>query len=191
MIERRKLLTLGAGALATTVATAPATAWSKAFVGPIERHIALHNLHTGEHLSLTYFDKGRYLHGALHQVNHFLRDFRTGQAHAISPQLLDVLHSLSAKLETGQPFQVISGYRSPKTNARLARRTHGVAHHSLHMAGKAIDIRAPGVELADLHKAAKDLGRGGVGYYPDSDFVHVDVGPVRHWGQEPGVVGEG
>ncbi len=191
MIERRKLLALGVGALTTATVAAPGAALSKAFVGPIERHIALHNLHTGEHLSLTYFDKGRYLHGALSQVNRFLRDFRTGKSHAISPQLLDVLHALSAKLETGQPFQVISGYRSPKTNARLAKHSHGVAHHSLHMAGKAIDIRAPGIDLADLHKAALELGRGGVGYYPDSDFVHVDVGPVRHWGQEPGVIGEG
>lgn len=191
MIERRKLVGFGAGAICTAAVSAPENALAKAFVGPIERHIALQNLHTGEHLSLTYFDKGRYLHGALKQVNHFLRDFRTGQSHAISPQLLDVLHALSARLETGQPFQVISGYRSPRTNARLRRHSHGVAQHSLHMAGKAIDIRAPGVELADLHQAARDLGRGGVGYYPDSDFVHVDVGPVRYWGQEPGVDGEG
>jgi uncharacterized protein YcbK (DUF882 family) len=95
--------------------------------------------------------------------------------------LLDVLHQLSAKLEAGQPFQVISGYRSPKTNARLARSGSGVAHHSLHMQGKAIDIRAPGIELSNLRDAAKSLGRGGVGYYPASDFVHVDIGPVRHW----------
>ncbi len=181
MIDRRKLFSLGAGALATPCLAAPSLSWAKAFVGPPERHVNLHNLHTGEQLSLTYFENGRYLHPALHSVNRFLRDFRTGQVHAISPQLLDLLHTLSAKLETGQPFQVISGYRSPKTNARLARHGHGVAHHSLHMQGMAIDIRAPGVELADLHKAALELGRGGVGYYPTSDFVHVDVGPVRHW----------
>ena len=181
MIDRRKLLTLGAGALATPLLASPGTGWAKAFVGPPERHVNLHNLHTGEHLSLTYFENGRYLHTALHSVNRFLRDFRTGQVHSISPDLLDLLHQLSARLETGQPFQVISGYRSPRTNARLSRHSRGVAHHSLHMKGMAIDIRAPVVELSELHQAALDLRRGGVGYYPTSDFVHVDVGPVRHW----------
>ena len=136
---------LGVGAFGAAVAGGLGEASAKAFVGPIERHIALHNLHTGEHLSLTYFDKGRYLHPALHAVNHFLRDFRTGQAHAISPKLLDLLNALSAKLEMSQPFHVISGYRSPKTNARMHKHSHAVATHSFHMKGQAIDIRAPGV----------------------------------------------
>jgi len=181
MINRRNLISLGSAALSVGVVGAPAAAWSKAFVGHEPRALALHNLHTGEHISVTYFQGGKYLHTALSKVNHFLRDFRTGQVHQIQPGLLDVLHQLSAKLETGQPFQVISGYRSPKTNARLARSSAGVAHHSLHMQGKAIDIRAPGIELSDLRDAAKALCRGGFGYYPGSDFVHVDIGPVRHW----------
>ena len=111
-----------------------------------------------------------------------LRDFRNGQTHAIDPRLLDLLDALSARVETRSPFHVISGFRSPQTNAMLRRRSSGVAHDSLHMKGLAIDIRLADVDLPRLHKAALSLQGGGVGYYPSSDFVHVDVGPVRRWG---------
>jgi uncharacterized protein YcbK (DUF882 family) len=144
--------------------------------------VALHNLHTGESISTVYWEDGAYVPGALHEVNHVLRDFRTGDVHTIRPELMDLLHNLSRTLEVDRPFQVISGYRSPQTNAMLREESNGVAQHSLHMQGMAIDIRIEKVPLARLHKAALILQRGGVGYYPDSDFVHVDIGPVRRWG---------
>jgi uncharacterized protein YcbK (DUF882 family) len=178
MIHRRKLLALGLGGVA---ATAPGVGLAKAFVGDGSRKVALHNLHTNEDISITYWQDGGYLPDALAEVNHVLRDFRTGDVHDIHPELLDLLHTLTGELALDAPLQVISGYRSPKTNARLAASSRGVAHHSLHMEGKAIDIRAPGVPLARLHQTALRLGAGGVGYYPSSDFVHVDIGPVRHW----------
>ena len=149
---------------------------------PEIRRLAFHNLHTGEAIDAVYWEKDSYVPDALSEVNHVLRDFRNGQVHAIDPRLLDLLHSLSSKLETRSPFHVISGYRSPQTNALLRERSSGVAHSSLHMKGLAIDIRLADVDLSRLHQAALSLKGGGVGYYPESDFVHVDVGPVRRWG---------
>ena len=116
---------------------------------------------------------------ALSKVNTVLRDFRTGDVHVIDPKLLDLLFKLRTGLGSQEPFQVISGYRSPQTNARLHEQSNGVATHSLHMKGMAIDIRLGSRSLSDLHMAALSLKGGGVGYYPQSDFVHVDVGPVR------------
>ncbi len=112
------------------------------------------------------------------RVNHFLRDFRTGDEHVIDRGLLDLLHNLARLTETRKPFQVISGYRSPKTNAMLRRASEGVAGRSLHMQGQAIDIRLADIPLGKLRAAALVTGRGGVGYYPASDFVHVDTGRV-------------
>ena len=146
------------------------------------RRVAFHNLHTGEAVNTVYWEKGAYVHDALSEVNHVLRDFRNGEVHPIDPRLLDLLDSLSTRVETRGPFHVISGYRSPQTNAMLHRNTPGVARDSLHMKGMAIDIRLADVDLTRLHQAALSLGGGGVGYYPASDFVHVDVGPVRRWG---------
>jgi uncharacterized protein YcbK (DUF882 family) len=114
-------------------------------------------------------------------MNTLLRDFRTGDVHPIAPGLLDLVTALQARLDTNATVQVVSGYRSPKTNAALHERSDGVASHSLHMVGEAMDLRIPGVELAQLRDAALGLRRGGVGYYPASDFVHVDVGRVRRW----------
>jgi len=147
------------------------------------RSLSFDNLHTGERLKVEYWADGQYLADALAEVNHLLRDFRTGQVHPIAPPLLDLLAQLRERLETSQPINVISGYRSPLTNAMLqAEHEHsGVASKSLHMQGMAIDIRIPGRALADLHLAALAERRGGVGYYPSSDFVHVDVGRVRAW----------
>jgi uncharacterized protein YcbK (DUF882 family) len=146
------------------------------------RTVAFHNLHTGESLEATYWDRGTYVPDALSAVNHVLRDFRTGDVHDIDPRLLDLLTRLSSRVEARAPFQVISGYRSPATNAMLRANSDGVAKGSLHMQGLAIDIRLADVALDRLHGAALELGAGGVGYYPVSDFVHVDVGRVRHWG---------
>jgi len=137
--------------------------------------------HTSERLSIEYFAGGGYLPGALTEVNHFLRDFRTGDIHVIDPGLLDLLHQLGATTGTAKPYQVISGYRSPATNAMLHAHSEGVASGSLHMQGQAIDIRLADVPLPRLHAAALSLKKGGVGYYPASDFVHVDTGRVRTW----------
>jgi uncharacterized protein YcbK (DUF882 family) len=145
------------------------------------RSLSLLNLHTGERLNATYFEGGDYVPDALQAMNHLLRDFRTGDVHPIAPTLLDLVNTLQARLETDQTVHVISGYRSPQTNAMLHERSSGVASHSLHMEGEAMDIRIPGVELAHLRDAAVGLQRGGVGYYPGSDFVHVDIGRVRRW----------
>lgn len=147
------------------------------------RTLAFDNLHTGETLKLDYWVNGQYLPDALAEVNHLLRDFRTGEVHPISPGLLDLLAILRVRLETSQPVMVISGYRSPLTNAMLRSRYEhsGVASKSLHMQGLATDIRIPGRSLAAVHAAALAQRAGGVGYYPDSDFVHVDVGRVRTW----------
>jgi uncharacterized protein YcbK (DUF882 family) len=148
---------------------------------PPARRLALRHLHTGEHLAIDYAVSGRYEPEALTAVNHLLRDFRTGDVHAIDPSLLDLLHTLAATVETTRPFEVISGYRSPMTNAALRRRSEGVAAQSLHMVGQAIDIRLGDVRLDLVRAAAIDLKRGGVGYYPASNFVHVDTGRIRRW----------
>lgn len=145
------------------------------------RKVALHNLHTGESLQAIYWEEGRYVPDALAAVNKVLRDFRTGDQHMMDPGLLDLLDTINRKVEARTPFQVISGYRSPKTNAMLHGHSDGVASKSLHMQGMAMDIRVEGVALQHLHNAALDIGRGGVGYYPTSNFVHVDVGRVRKW----------
>ena len=137
--------------------------------------------HTSERLAVEYFSGGQYLPDALTEVNRFLRDFRTGDVHAIEPGLLDLLHQLAGTTGASRPFQVISGYRSPATNAMLRAHSEGVASGSLHMQGQAIDIRVPGVKLNQLRDAARSLKLGGVGFYPDLNFVHVDVGRVRYW----------
>ena len=146
------------------------------------REVAVHNLHTGESISAIYFDRGQYVPDALQAMNHVMRDYRTGEEHEMQPELFDLWHTIRDVTESRQPFQIISGYRSPQTNAMLHETTSGVAQNSFHMKGMASDIRLEDVELAHLHKAALAIGRGGVGYYPSSDFVHVDIGPVRHWG---------
>jgi uncharacterized protein YcbK (DUF882 family) len=111
-----------------------------------------------------------------------LRDHRTGEVKAIDPDLLHLLYALKRKLHTRQAFHVISGYRSPATNAKLRQRSTGVARKSFHTRGMAVDIALPECDLRDLHRAALDLGAGGVGYYPRPGFIHVDTGPVRRWG---------
>jgi uncharacterized protein YcbK (DUF882 family) len=130
---------------------------------------------------VVYCAKGRYLPGALADINHILRDHRTGEIKAIDIRLLDLLYALGLKLEDRGPFHVISGYRSPKTNAILRAHGQGVAKNSLHLQGKAVDIRLPGCDLSVLRHAAMNLKGGGVGYYPGPHFVHIDVGRVRHW----------
>ena len=170
--------------VASIAAAVPALALARqAFAASplVSRSLTFLHTHTGERLSVEYFSRGDYLPDALATVNHYLRDFRTGEVHAIDPELLDLLHGLTRLTDTSRPFQVISGYRSPATNAMLHQHSEGVAVNSLHMQGQAIDIRLADVPLATLRSAALAIGRGGVGYYPTSDFVHVDTGRVRTW----------
>lgn len=145
------------------------------------RRVVLHNLHTGDRFDEVYWQKGAYVPDALAAAQHALRDWRNGEEHFMDPKLFDVLHAISQKLETRAPFQIISGYRSPASNAAMHAHSSGVAEHSQHMQGKASDIRLDGVELSNLHKAALSLRAGGVGFYPVSNFVHVDVARVRSW----------
>lgn len=179
--DRRRLLRLGlaaAGALAAPSLTLPGLAMADP-VAP--RRLRLHNLHTGDKLDAVYFESGRYVPDALSEARRVLRDWRNGEEHLMDPGLFDAMHLISDKLETSQPLQIISGYRSSRTNAMLHARSSGVASKSQHTFGKACDVRIEGVALKDLHKAALSVAAGGVGYYPVSNFVHVDVGPVRRW----------
>jgi uncharacterized protein YcbK (DUF882 family) len=148
---------------------------------PEIRRAFLHNLHTGEMLDEVYWEAGKYVPGALAEAMRVMRDWRNGQEHAMDPRLFDLLHALQGKLEVNRPFQLISGYRSAATNAALHAESGEVAAHSQHLVGKASDIRVEGVELANLHRAALSLKAGGVGFYPVSNFVHVDVAAVRQW----------
>jgi len=152
-----------------------------AFEAP--RALDLLHTHTDEKLSVVYYDKGGYLPDALRAVDKLLRDFRTGESHPIDAQLLDILHALGTAAGGGT-FHIISGYRSPATNATLADKSAGVARNSLHMQGRAIDVRLGGRDTAQLRDAAIALSQGGVGYYPASDFVHLDTGRVRRWGPQ-------
>jgi uncharacterized protein YcbK (DUF882 family) len=169
--------------LKTTVAAAATLLVPTAFALPTtgERQLKFYNLHTGEHLKATYWADGVYVADEMNAINHILRDFRTGDIKSIDPHLMEVLYQLQHRVEQKGAFHVISGYRSPKTNEKLHRLGNGVATHSLHMRGKAIDIRLPGVELKHLRQAALSLHSGGVGYYPKSNFIHVDTGRPRFW----------
>ncbi len=167
------MLIAGLAALPIATATTPVRAAAP-------RSLSFLHLHTDERLSVTYYAAGRYLPAALARINHLLRDFRTGKRHPIDPLLLDTIHALSDRLG-GSTFEVISGYRSPATNAMLQRNSDGVASKSLHMQGRAIDVRLTGVNTAALRDQAIALARGGVGYYPASDFVHLDTGRIRRW----------
>jgi uncharacterized protein YcbK (DUF882 family) len=155
---------------------------SAALAAVTPRVLTFAHLHTAERLTVEYSDGLRYLPDALGEINQLLRDFRTGEVHAIDPRLLDLLHTLHGAAGSRRPFEIISGYRSPQTNSMLQRTGGGgVASSSLHMRGQAIDLRLPDVPLASLRDAAWSLSRGGVGYYPNSNFVHVDTGRVRRW----------
>jgi uncharacterized protein YcbK (DUF882 family) len=163
---------------------APPVASPVARAAPVShapRWLKLHNIHTQEKIEAVYFEKGQYVPDAVQALDKVLRDYRTGDVYSMHPELFDTLAALAQKTETKSHFQVISGYRSPRTNALLHERSGQVAKRSLHMDGKAMDVYLEDVALDRVRAAALDLGRGGVGYYPVSNFVHVDVGPVRRW----------
>ncbi len=147
------------------------------------RILTLHHLHTDERLTLTYRKGDHYQRSSLARLDRFLRDFRTGDVTAIDPKLFDLLFEVKQSLgHDDAVFEIVSGYRSPRTNAMLSRTSSGVAKRSLHMSGKAIDIRLSDMPTRSIRDAALRLAKGGVGYYARSDFVHLDTGNVRQWG---------
>lgn len=184
-LSRRNFLGISAAAAAGAfLPSTPAAAAPAAVSTAVDRSLSFFHTHTSERLTTAYCTAGEYVAAELTGINHLLRDFRVDEIKPIDPQLLDLLYELTTRLGADQPFHVISGYRSPQTNAMLHERggAHsGVATHSLHMEGKAIDIRVPGIRLEHLRDTAKALRVGGVGYYPESNFVHVDTGRVRYW----------
>ena len=169
--------------MASVVCLNPLPAWARfSLVDTPERSLSLLNTHTGERLKqIVYWEKGTYLPDALQDINYVLRDHRTDDVHTIDPITLDLMAALTRKLDANRPFEIISGYRSPQTNALLRKSSSGVAKNSYHMKGMAVDLRLPGVSLQTLRKAALDQRMGGVGYYPQSNFVHIDSGSVRSW----------
>jgi uncharacterized protein YcbK (DUF882 family) len=184
MISRRRML-MATGALtgaalwprlSGAVHPEPAPA-----ANPGPRRIALANLHTGERLEIEYFRNDAYVTEALTAIEVLLRDFRNGEKHAIDPKLMDYLVDVAAQIGAPSAYSVISGYRSAETNERLHARSSGVSQRSLHMQGRAIDVRMSGVDCADLATRAEGLKRGGVGYYRASNFVHLDTGAFRTW----------
>ncbi len=194
------LFAASAGASSNTVASAPAAPTPIAaaaepglaielsaplYLAPSSRkqyHLHMHHLHTGESLDVTYRVGNQYVPSAIAMLNHFLRDHRTGDATTYDPHEFDVLYALMQKLHRSNGIiDIVCGYRTPESNEYLRDHGPGVAEHSQHMLGKAIDIRVPGVSTRRLDRAAISLQDGGVGYYPHSKFVHVDVGPVRKW----------
>ena len=167
------------GALNGGLATYPSAAGARDVAMP--RRIALLNLHTDEHLELEYCRDGAYVPEALSAIEVLLRDFRSGERHPMDPHLMDYLVEVAHTLGVDPAFSVISGYRSPQTNASLREHSTGVAQHSLHMEGRAIDVRMKGIDCASLAVHAVGRKRGGVGYYRASDFVHLDTAAVRTW----------
>jgi uncharacterized protein YcbK (DUF882 family) len=178
--DRRQALSLIGGTLCSGVALAPGLARALEPALP-SRALTLHNTHTLESLSIEFCRAGDYLPAALAAIDHVLRDHRTNDVHPIDPKLLDLLHALAVRGGREPEFEVISGYRSARTNALLHERSSGVAAHSLHMEGRAIDIRLVGLDVALTRDLGLELARGGVGYYRASQFVHLDTGRLRAW----------
>lgn len=179
-VGRREFLRLGLAATAAATVLQPAE--SLALIKAPPRQLSVVNLHTGEQIKAAYWAKGRYLREGMREINRLMRDHRNGAVHPMDPRLLDVLFQLQRRVGTRGPIQLVSAYRSPQTNALLQEADpDGVATHSYHMDGKAVDIRIPGLPLRTLHRAALSMRAGGVGYYPGSNFVHIDVGPLRRW----------
>ena len=180
-ITRRQFVKAGFGAV--LLCAAPWPAWAKQLLdNRSERFLSLYNTHTGEKLSkVVYWQRGIYLRESLRDIDYLLRDHRTDETMRIDAGALDVMFALREKFPVGKPFEIISGYRSPETNRTLRKASSGVAKTSFHTRGQAVDLRLPGVPLNKLRTAALQMKRGGVGYYPKSDFIHIDTGPVRSW----------
>ncbi|WP_290647760.1 DUF882 domain-containing protein [Aquisalimonas sp.] len=176
-LSRRRIIAASAWALAGAISPSA----MMAFAASRQRSLRLHNLHTGEALSVTYWEDGNYLPDAVGEISYLLRDHRTDAVHPIDTELLDTLNALQSSLGFDARYEVISGYRSPATNEMLRRKGRAVAKRSMHMEGKAVDVRVPGQPLERVRQAAMALRAGGVGHYENSGFLHVDVGRVRSW----------
>lgn len=183
MISWQRIQFVGIALLVTLCVVAPRLTRARGDTPvPQEYRLRLFHTHTGERLDIVYRRGDQYLPDALTRLDRFLRDHRTGTIHHYDPRVFDLLHDLGEKLAGIDPeIDVVCGYRTPGSNEYLRQHGHGVAEHSLHMQAMAIDIRIPGVGTARLRDAALSLHRGGVGYYAQSQFVHVDVGRVRRW----------
>lgn len=180
--SRRRFLKTGLNACTLLALPMVASSAHAIMMQPVEKKLSFLNLHTGERIQSVYWANGQYIPEALQAISTVLRDHRTGDLYSMDTNLFDMLHLLKTKLDSKQEFHVISAYRSPASNEMLAARSSGVATTSLHTHGKAIDIRLPRHKLSDLRTVAMSLQAGGVGYYPSSDFVHLDTGRVRFWG---------
>ena len=179
-LNRRHFIKIGTQAAVACLLPISALSSINRLLSP-ERTLFLFNPNTGERLDVCYYTQGQYQPKALKKINNILRDYRTGEIKPIHKSLLDLLHSISMTLDNQPQFHIISGYRSLKTNAMLYKTTECVAKNSLHTQGKAADIRIPGYDTGLLRDICMKLRSGGVGYYPKSDFVHVDIGRVRSW----------
>ena len=178
--DRRRLLKIGAHAALYSVFPVSAIASVDRFLAS-KRNLFLFNTHTGQELDVCYYAQGRYQPQALKKINYIFRDHRTDEIKPIHKDLLNLLHSISMTLEGQIRIHIVSGYRSPETNAELRKKSKDVVKNSLHVKGEAVDIRVPDCRTKKLRNFCMHLNAGGVGYYPRSDFVHVDIGPVRHW----------
>ncbi len=179
-VSRRRFLALVAWGAASALIPGTAQAGRTKITGA--RRIRFQNLHTGERCDACYWEHGAYIPSALEQIDAILRDHRTGEVRQIAPGLIDLVYALTIRLRSASPVQVISGYRSPATNALLhAGDPAGVAENSLHLTGKAMDLAFESKPLRRIRDAALSLRGGGVGYYPESGFVHLDIGRVRRW----------
>lgn len=179
-VKRRDLLKAGGIAAAAILLPEQALALGRTLF-PFEKKLSLYNIHTGESLETVYSSRGERLLGSLSDINRIMRDHRSGEVESIDTELLDTLYLLSERMKNQNAFHIISAYRSPETNNMLRKSSSGVAKKSMHMLGKAVDVRLPGSNLEELRDSALQLKRGGVGYYPESDFIHLDVGPYRYW----------
>lgn len=186
ILNRRKFLGLSAAAVTVGAATLSVPAKALPYYTFPVRELTFFNTHTNEMFRGAYYYAGGYDRTIMSQFCYLLRDHRSEEVARIDYRLFDVLHNLQASLQNFGTIEIISGYRSPQSNAMLASFSSGVAKNSYHMRGQAVDIRMDGIPTEYLHNAALSLGAGGVGYYPASDFVHVDTGPVRTWGYGAG-----
>ena len=180
--SRRALLRIFA---ATAVVAAPT--YSNAFgvlrgAGDIRR-ISMFSGRTGESIDVIYWIEGDYIKESVREINHFMRDWRTDGVHQIDLRTIDIMAASRNLLETGEPYKLLSGYRTPQTNAMLRSRSRSVARNSLHMEGKAADLRMSSRSVSQVARAASSCNAGGVGRYSRSNFVHVDCGPIRTWGR--------
>jgi uncharacterized protein YcbK (DUF882 family) len=181
IMTRRTLLRAFA---ATTVAAAPVMANATGFLrgaGDIRR-IRMYNGRAGESLDMIYWIEGEYVRPALEEINYFFRDWRDNTMHTIDARTIDILTASHRLMETDEPYTLLSGYRSPATNAMLRRRSSGVARNSRHLVGEAADVQLQSRSVGQMYQAARACNAGGVGRYSRSNFIHVDCGPVRSWG---------